>query len=193
MLRSLRRPLILALILAFNCKLVVAEVHLFSAKNEVYAGYSYLSSSFNAYANFSGSGMSGWDAALAMPAFGGLSVKAAALGYYGTNLGASQHEHSFFVGPQYSIRFRKESVFAHGLVGLAHINDAAIPYDNSKPSSNFTFASMAGGGLDTRIAPHFAWRIEGDYLRSQFGSSSDQIHGLHGNFARVATGLVFRF
>lgn len=162
-------------------------------KNEFYGGYSYLSSSFNAYANFSGTGLNGWAAAWTMHASGGLGLKFAALGYYGTNLGAMQIEHSLLVGPQYAKHFGRESAFVHGLIGVGFINSGAIPFDNSRPSSNVTLAALAGGGLDTPITPRLAWRLEGDYLHSQYSSGSDQIHGLHGNFAGFSTGLVWRF
>lgn len=87
----------------------------------------------------------------------------------------------------------KESAFVHGLIGIGFINSGAIPYDLSSPSSNVVLATLAGGGLDTPISRRLAWRVEGDWLHSQYSSSSDQIHGLHGNFASISTGLVLRF
>lgn len=164
-----------------------------AAKNEFYAGYGFLSNSFNSYANFSGAPMNGWDAALAVHANRRLGICFEALGLYGTNLGAFQIEHSLLIGPQWSHRVGKVSLFAHGLAGMGFINSGAIPFDNSSPSSNVTFAALAGGGIDTPISPRLAWRVEGDYLRSQYGSNSDQIHNLRGNFAHVTTGIVFRF
>jgi hypothetical protein len=122
-----------------------------------------------------------------------LSISFEALGVYGTNLGASQIEHSLLIGPQWSRHAGKETLFVHGLAGIGFINRDAIPYDNSSASSNVTFAALAGGGLDTPITPHLAYRIEGDYLRSQYGSNSDQIHNLHGNFAHFTTGIMIHF
>lgn len=183
----------LLLVLLFCSHLLTAEDKPRDWRNEIYAGYSYLSSSFNAYSTFTGGGMNGWDAAFSSRLKGGLGIKVAAIGYYSTNNDAKEIEHSILVGPQYSKHFGKESAFVHGLVGLGFINSGAIPFDNSGPSSNATLAALAGGGLDSPISKRLAWRIEGDYLRTQFNSSSDQIHGLHGNFARVSTGLVFRF
>lgn len=66
-----------------------------SGEREFYAGYGFLSSSFNAYASFSGTPMNGWDAALTIRARRSLSISFEALGLYGTNLGASQIEHTF--------------------------------------------------------------------------------------------------
>jgi len=186
-------PTLLLAMLLVCCPFPPAESGPHTGNIEVYAGYGFLLNSFNDYANFSGSPMNGWDAALTLHATHSLGVTVAALGLYGTNLGASQFEHNMLVGPQLSRHFGKESVFAHGLVGLGFINSGAIPYDNSGPSSNATFSALAGGGVDTPIAHRLAWRVEGDYLRSQYGSNSNQIHNLRGNFAHVSTGIVFRF
>jgi hypothetical protein len=179
--------------LLFGLRSVRSQEPSKAAKNEFYAGYGFLSNSFNNYSNFSGTPMNGWDAALAMHANRRLSLCIGALGLYGTNLDAFQIQHSLLIGPQWSHGVGKVSLFAHGLVGLGFINSGAIPFDNSSPSSNVTFAALAGGGVDTPISPRLAWRVEGDYLRSQYGSNSNQIHDLHGNFAHVTTGLVFRF
>jgi len=162
-------------------------------EGEFYTGYGFLSNSFNDYSDFPATPINGWDAGMALRARGTLSISAEALGFYGTSLGASQFEHSLLIGPQWSRRTGKESLFVHGLVGIGFINSGAIPYDNSSPSSNLTFAALAGGGLDTPISTHLAWRIEADYLHSQYGSKSDQIHNLHGNFAHITTGIVFHF
>jgi len=164
-----------------------------AGRNEFYTGYSFLSGSFNQYAEESGSPMNGWDSALTVHATGSLGISLRALGFYGTNLGASQIEHTVLVGPQWTWHGAKESLFVDGLVGLGFINSAAIPFDNSSPRSNATFAALAGGGFDTALSRGLAWRVEGDYLRTQYGSNSDQIHNLRGNFAHFSTGLVIRF
>ena len=179
--------------LLFSVQHLCSQETSHAREEEWYAGYGFLSGSFNDYAEFSGTPMNGWDAALTVHAVGTLSLSFAALGFYATNLDASQFEHSLLVGPHWSRHAGKESLFAHGLIGMGFINSGAIPYDNSSPRSNVAFAVLAGGGLDTPISPHLAWRVEGDYLRSQYGSKSNQIHNLRGNFAHFTTGLVFRF
>ncbi len=189
-----RLSIALALItLLFSVRHLSSQETSHAGERAWYAGYGFLSNSFNAYAEFSGTPMNGWDAALTVHAAGALSLSFAALGFYGTNLDASQIEHSLLVGPHWSRRAGKESLFVHGLIGMGFINSGAIPYDNSSPSSNVTFAVLAGGGLDTPVSPHLAWRVEGDYLRSRYGSKSNQIHNLRGNFAHFTTGIVFRF
>jgi hypothetical protein len=191
------RRLWMALVLItslFSVRQLCSQETSHGGEGELYAGYGFLSDSFNDYAEeFSATPMNGWDAAMTLHAKGTLSISVEAMGFYATNLDASQFEHTVLVGPQWSRRAGKESLFAHGLIGMGFINSGAIPFDNSSPSSNVTFAALAGGGLDTPISPHLAWRIEGDYLRCEFGSKSDQIHNLRGNFAHFTTGIVFRF
>lgn len=162
-------------------------------RNEFYVGYGFLSNSFNDYANFPGTPMNGWDATFTKPLTGSLGLSIGAIGMYGTSIGAKQIEHSLLLGPKWSSHGSRVSCFVHGLVGIGVINSGAIPYDHSSPSSNVTFAALAGGGIDTSISHNLAWRVEGDYLRSQYGSNSDQIHNLRGNFAHITTGLVYRF
>lgn len=161
--------------------------------NGLYVGYSYLSNSFNSHTDFSGGGLNGWDAAGTFPLIQHLSVKAEAFGFYGNSLGDSQQAHFFLLGGQYGGRPGKESAFVHGLIGLGHINDQALTLGGQGPSSNFSFAADAGAGLDTPIAQHLAWRFEGSMLHSNFGAASDQIHGLPNYFARISTGIVWRF
>ena len=162
-------------------------------QKEFYAGYGFLSGSFNDYAEFSGSPMNGWDAAFKFYAPGSVGIKVSALGIYGSNAGAMQMEHSVLVGPQWTARAGRALIFLHGLVGIGFINSSAIPFDLGSAKPNTTVAALAGGGFDAPISHRVAWRIEGDYLHARFGSSSDQIHDLRGNFAHITTGPVFRF
>jgi hypothetical protein len=164
-----------------------------SGRNEMNAGYTYLSNSFNNYASFSGGGLSGWEAGASFPLIHGFAVKAEALGFYGNSLGDSQVAHFVLAGGQYRRRFGKESVFVHGLAGIGHINDAALALGGEGPSSNFSLAADVGAGLDTPFARRLAWRVAGSMLRSNFTAASDQIHGLPNLFARLSTGIVWRF
>ena len=51
----------------------------------------------------------------------------------------------------------------------------------------FLVVVAAGGGVDFRILPFFAWRINGDYINAPTQSPSSSSH------ERFGTGLVFRF
>ncbi len=164
-----------------------------TGRNEIYAGYTYLSNSFNSHASFSGGGLNGWDAAASFPLIRGFGVKAESFGFYGSSLGDSQVAHFILAGGQYTRRFGKESGFVHGLAGIGHINDAALTLGGEGPSSNFSFAADAGVGLDTPIGRNLAWRVEGGILHSNFTAASNQIHGLPNYFARLSTGVAWRF
>lgn len=84
-------------------------------------------------------------------------------------------------GPK--IIWRKEGwePWAHGLVGLAHVNPQLG--DVSKNGVGI----QAGGGVDFPVLDELFWlRIEGDYIRSQLYSTGQN------NFQAVA-GVVFHF
>jgi opacity protein-like surface antigen len=68
------------------------------------------------------------------------------------------------------------------MVGVAHIHTGG-----SLPGpSNTSFATAVGGGLDYRLLRPLALRVEGDYLRTSFFSTTQ--HNL-----RLSLGVVLRF
>jgi hypothetical protein len=160
---------------------------------EIYGGYSYLSNSFNSHEGFRGPGLNGWDAAGSFPITKRLGVKVEGLGFYGTSLTYSQAAHFFLGGVQYTRSFSKESVFVHGLAGIGHINTDALTLGGQGPKSNFSIATDAGGGIDTPISKRLAWRVEAAMLFADFTPASDQIHQTPNFFARVSTGVAWRF
>lgn len=89
-------------------------------------------------------------------------------------------ERNFLVGPRISFPVGSFRPFAQVLVGGAHINAGSFTGTDS------SFAAAAGGGIDINVARRFAWRFQGDYLRTLFFSSRQ-------NNVRVSTGLVVRF
>jgi opacity protein-like surface antigen len=93
-------------------------------------------------------------------------------------------EHVKFVfyggGPKIAWRQRRWEPWLHAIVGGMHeMPQTAAGGKNS-------FAIQAGGGADYRINPRFSGRLEGDYLRSQFFSQSQN------NF-QLAASLVVHF
>jgi hypothetical protein len=160
---------------------------------EIFGGYAYLSNSFNSHTGFRGPGLNGWDAAAAFPIARNLGVKVEGLGFYGNSLGYAQDAHFFLAGGQYTQRFSNESVFVHGLAGIGHINTEALTLGGEGPSSNFALAADGGGGLDTPISKRMAWRVEGALLYANFTPASNQIHSTPNYFARISTGIVWRF
>jgi hypothetical protein len=83
----------------------------------------------------------------------------------------------------------RSTLFAHGLVGSAHLNSSALP----SLKSNLTLAVAVGGGLDVGLSRFIAWRITGDFYNTNFQSNDNQIHEIVNSNGRVSTGPVLRF
>ena len=88
------------------------------------------------------------------------------------------HDQTYLFGPRASVSVGKITPFAQALFGVGRLA--------SSSTSNTSFATAIGGGADWKIAGPFAWRVQGDYLRTKF-------FGDHQNNFRASTGLVFRF
>ncbi len=100
-------------------------------------------------------------------------------GDYGSPFGPSTSLNTFLFGPQFSLPLPRVSPFVHALVGAARLSTGG--------ASGTVFAGALGGGIDTKIAPFFSYRvIQVDYLATRFGGSTQ-------NNLRISTGLVFRF
>lgn len=161
---------------------------------ELYGGYSIVFRPYDeTQANpFSGR-MNGWDASLRVPVpvFGRwLGIKGDVSGDY-RNDGPNFNPHSYFflAGPQLSLHLGRSTLFVHGLVGSAHLNQQVIP----SLKSGSTFAVAAGGGLDLGITRALAWRVAGDFYNTNFQSSDATVHGIVNSNERLTTGLVLRF
>lgn len=102
--------------------------------------------------------------------------------YYG--LGAAStvpHTTVAMIGPRLTLGAAGVHVFAHALAGGEHSTNSG----NIVSSNSVTVD--AGGGIDFRLVPFFAWRINGDYITAPGQSPSTANH------YRFGTGLVFRF
>lgn len=167
------------------------------ARYQLYGGYSYLSNTFNGIPG-SRQSLNGWDASIAFPSWHGLRFKIDSFAYRGTNIGAQQD--AFFVlgGAQYSRRLGRETIFVEGLAGDGGLNRYWGP--NQAPGETASFSSVLGGGIDTPIARHFAFRVDGGYQYSNFALINNvqlilpvRIPGLPNNFGRISSGLVWGF
>src|ERR1700686_5490379 len=99
-----------------------------------------------------------------------------------STINVNGHEQELLFGPRVSIPVGKFTPFAEGMVGLAHIhNGGTLPN-----SSNTSFASALGGGLDYRLIKLVALRGEGDYIRTNFFNTTQ-------NNLRLSFGIVLRF
>ena len=85
-------------------------------------------------------------------------------------------------GPRVSVSVGKVRPFAEALFGVSHLK---VDFPGSS-STDTSFASAYGGGIDYHLVPFLAWRVEADALRTSFSS------GTQNNF-RVSTGIVFNF
>jgi len=161
---------------------------------ELYGGYSYILRPYDQTNSnpFSG-GMNGWDASLRVPlpiVGRWLGVKGDVSGNYRNDApNFNPHSYFFLAGPQLSAHFGRSTLFVHGLVGSAHLNQQVIP----SLKSGSTFAMAAGGGLDIGLSRALAWRIAGDFYNTNFQSSDATVHGIVNSNGRISSGLVLRF
>jgi hypothetical protein len=173
----------------------------FSPPNfELYGGFSYV---FTEYGNLNNSlnsslsthGLAGWDTSFKVPIFGSfLGIKGDVSGNYNNDNDPdfNPRAYYFLFGTQVSVHLGRSTLFAHGMVGSAHVSSNAIP---SLKSSN-SLATAVGGGLDAGLGRYWAWRITGDYYNTHY----HQISGVNANVdevlnsnGRISTGPVFRF
>ena len=166
------------------------------ARYQVFGGYTFLSNSLDGVTG-SHHPLNGWDAAIAFPSWHSLRFKIDVAAYQGTNLGAPQHPYFILGGAQYTWRFGRESVFVEGLGGTGGANKTWAA-DNAQ-GQTASYASLAGGGLDTRLTRRIAFRVEGGYQYSYFALEQPvtlipyRIPGLPNNFGRISSGLVWQF
>lgn len=158
-----------------------AAAHALGPGGDVYFGDSRLGA--NAfYPNTPG--LNGWEAAghLHLIPFFGAELDVA---HYGLGADAvTPRTTTVLLGPRFTVGAAGIHLFVHGLAGWEHSsNGGAQP----TPISGGALTVAAGGGVDFRILPFFAWRINGDYINSPTQSPSSSSHD------RFGTGLVFRF
>jgi opacity protein-like surface antigen len=166
---------------------------------ELYGGYSYVFSEYGNPTTLNNTvtthGMSGWDASLKVPIFGSfLGIKGDVSGNYNSanEPNFNPRSYYFLFGPQVSVHIGKSTLFAHGMVGSAHVSSDALP---SLRSSN-SLATAVGAGLDAGFSRHWAWRVTGDYYNTHYhqvsGTDANVDEVLNSN-GRISTGPVFRF
>jgi hypothetical protein len=147
-----------------------------SGKVDVFGGYSFMH--FGGTSDFNGFNTNGWEFAgeyKAMPWLGGaVDID----GHYGTFEGVSSGVHNYLFGPQVSFPARV-SPFAHVLVGAEHFHGGL--------TSDTSFATGFGFGIDDKVAPQISWRI------IQFDVIHTHLFGEGEDHSRLSTGIVFHF
>jgi hypothetical protein len=159
---------------------------------ELYGGYSYV---FRTYVpsnfNVSTSGMNGWDGSFKVPVLGTfLGVKGDVSGFYGNDgPNFNPKQYFFLLGPQVSVHLGRSTLFAHGMVGSAHLSNSALPNLRSDNS----FAVAVGAGLDAGFSRWLAWRITGDYYNTHYKATTNNFGEITNSNGRISTGPVIRF
>jgi len=162
---------------------------------EIFAGYSWLSNSFNGVPG-SRQALNGEEGSLAFPGWHGLRVKIDLAHYSGTNLGAQQNALFIMGGGQYEHTFHRERVFGQALFGDVGMNRYWGPHGT--PGETASFVTQLGGGVDTPISRNFAFRVEADWrnenlalIKAVNNVQPYRLPGLPQNFFGITTGLVW--
>lgn len=170
-----------------------------SRRYQLYGGYSFLSNSINGVSG-SHQPLNGYEVAFAIPPWHDLRFKLNAFQYLGTNLGAAEHPYFVMAGGQYGRNFGKEAAFVEAMAGEGNVN--ANWGANKTIGDTASFSAVLGGGVDTPLSPHFAFRVQGDLQYAYFKQNASFLYpapaptyvsGLPNYFGRISTGLVWRF
>ncbi len=92
-------------------------------------------------------------------------------------------EYNFLAGPRISGGAGALRPFGHVLFGAGHVIGAI---KGASTSSDTAFAADIGGGADYRLKGPLAWRVQADFLQTQFFGTAQ-------HDGRFSTGLVVRF
>ena len=158
-------------------------------KANVFVGYSFLSADIPNSSHRKS--LNGWEASLEGKVLPFLGIVADGSGDYGSTeipvcplppggggcAPVSGSLYTALFGPRASASIHGIRPFAHVLVGAGVLGGV---------SSEVSFASAFGAGMDLKIAPIIGWRFQGDYIHTHFAGNS-QGHG------RFSTGIVLRF
>lgn len=88
-------------------------------------------------------------------------------------------QYNAVAGPRYAFNMGKWRPFVHGMAGIRHLNSSGLVYS--------PLLIDVGGGADYKLwFKNFSWRLQGDYMRSNYASAVQ-------NDYRASTGIVWRF
>jgi hypothetical protein len=176
------------------CALMVLATASFAQvpRGNIFIGYSYLSADIN---TSSRPNVHGWNGSIEGKVFPFVGVVADFSKHYATQLtcvatppancpiALNGNLDSYLFGPRVSVSVGKVRPFAHALFGAAHTNANG---GSGTSLSDTSFATALGGGADFRLAPLLGWRVQADFLRTGFFSSTQ-------NNVRLSSGIVLRF
>ena len=155
----------------------------------VFFGYSYYRGGLGTAPTAS---LNGWEGSVEGKVFPHVGLVADVSGHYGhvfTSLvDVPSNLHSYMFGPRFSFSIGRVRPFAHALIGVGHVYQHSTSPDWGTPQTYTAthIADAIGGGIDYRLIPRLAWRVQADDLQTRLrGGWQDE--------ARISTGLVARF
>ena len=170
---------------------------------QIYGEYSWLSNSFNGVPG-SRQGLNGWNAGIAFEPWHHLRFRFDYSMYRGMNLGDPQHAFFIMGGGQYEANFHRERFYAEALVGEGGLNGTwfstdTTGYKNGNTGMIASLAEFLGGGVDTPLGQHTAFRVEGGVQHSGFdpitllaqGGVPYHLAGIPNYFGRLSAGIVW--
>ena len=174
--------------LIFSFFVLVAPALAQVPRGNVFFGYSYNRADTFVVGRSGSTSLNGWEGSLEGKIFPYVGIVADISGQYGaqdTSLGrVTGAVHSYIFGPRVSVSVGRFTPYAHGLFGIAHeSNDSIVP---GLSHSDTSFADALGGGVDYKLIPAIAWRVQADLLQTRFFSDTQD------DF-RFSTGIVVRF
>lgn len=153
---------------------------------EIFGGYSYMNADTNGLT--SRQSASGWDSSVSVNLHRYLAVESAVSGYYRNNLlnsGVNVWDYGFLAGPRFNFR----QAFFHALFGMDRLTGSTT----SLSASQNSFATAIGGGVQVRVAPHYAVRTSADWLLTRQNIADPSGPRSNQNNFRVSVGLVYSF
>jgi len=189
----MRKIVFVALLMVLFAGLAAAQV---PTSGNIYLGYSFENTDWSGLDSSSiRPNLHGWEGSLEGKIFPHIGIVTDFSQHYGsqtftelppvggpTTVKVTGHGFEVLFGPRISIPIGNFTPFGEAMFGLGHItNGGGLP-----SSSNTSFATALGGGLDFKIVRPLALRVEADYLQTRFYSTRQDA-------MRLSTGVVIRF
>jgi len=191
----MRKIALAAGVIALSTTLASAQV---PTSGNIYLGYAFENTDWSGLdSTLNRPNLHGWEGSLEGKVFPHLGIVADFSQHFGSQTftefvpiggggpvttNVTGHGWEMLFGPRLSIPLGNFTPFAEVMVGVAHITNGG----DFPSTSNTSFGTAIGGGLDFKIVRPIAWRLEGDYLQTRFYSTTQ-------NNLRLSTGIVFRF
>jgi opacity protein-like surface antigen len=103
--------------------------------------------------------------------------------------GVNLSQVTFGVGPRYTLRTTRWTLFGDALIGKAYATENAFPSAPGVQSSANSIAIQGGGGADYILTSHFSIRaIEAHWLRTSLPNGTTNVQ----NSLQAGAGFVYR-